>query len=264
MIADLTPPDGSSIVWPDGRRDEWLRSASEYADHLVRSDWPDMIRRYRARELNFVEEEALFTLGPVDALRPYVADWTTPVHYYGAEQWMRPIIARFELDALRPTLGIVVGESPSVVGGLLLPFLDVRVARLMADWLVRLKSARKIATGWLAWHGLSTVPFLVPDAVGPAGRSRTGAEAALRHLASTHDAHAVVTAAKFHGDEAAAAVEAMLAADPLDSVPARLPKVGDWLEQRRLPQVLLRDRAQALPPEAMRPHRHDAHDLHGR
>ncbi|WP_329253647.1 DUF4132 domain-containing protein [Actinoallomurus sp. NBC_01490] len=250
VIADLTPPDGSSIVWPDGRRDEWLRSASEYADHLVRSDWPDMIRRYRARELNFVEEEALFTLGPVDALRPYVADWTTPVHYYGAEQWMRPIIARFELDALRPTLGIVVGESPSVVGGLLLPFLDVRVARLMADWLVRLKSARKIATGWLAWHGLSTVPFLVPDAVGPAGRSRTGAEAALRHLASTHDAHAVVTAAKFHGDEAAAAVEAMLAADPLDSVPARLPKVGDWLEQRRLPQVLLRDRAQALPPEA--------------
>jgi hypothetical protein len=249
VITDLTPPDDSSIVWPDGRRDEWLRSATTYADYLVNSDWPQMIRRYRARELRFLEEEVLFTLGPVDALRPYVADWLPPQRY-GAEQWMRPIIARFELDALRPALAVAVDESPSVAGGLLLPFLDVRVARLMADWLARLKSARKIATGWLAWHGLSIVPFLVPDAVGPAGRARTGAEAALRHLASVHDADAVVTAAKVYGDEAAAAVEAMLGADPLDSVPARLPKVGDWLHQGRLPQVLLRDRELALPPEA--------------
>jgi hypothetical protein len=137
VITDLTPPDDSSIVWPDGRRDEWLRSATTYADYLVNSDWPQMIRRYRARELRFLEEEVLFTLGPVDALRPYVADWLPPQRY-GAEQWMRPIIARFELDALRPALAVAVDESPSVAGGLLLPFLDVRVARLMADWLDRL------------------------------------------------------------------------------------------------------------------------------
>ncbi|MGI5232163.1 DUF4132 domain-containing protein [Actinoallomurus sp. CA-142502] len=249
VIPDLTPPDGSSIVWPDGLRDEWLRSATPYARHLEESDWPDMIRRYGARALNSIEEEALFTLGPVDALRPYVADWPAP-RRYGAEYWMRPIIARFELDALRLTLGLVLEDTPSVVGGLLLPFLDVRVARLVADWLARLKSARKVATGWLGAHGLNAVPLLVPDAVGPAGRARTGAEAALRHLASTHDANAVVTAAKVHGDEAAAAVEVMLAADPLDAVPSRLPKIGDWLDQERLPQVLLRDRERALPPEA--------------
>ncbi|MFB9838887.1 DUF4132 domain-containing protein, partial [Actinoallomurus acaciae] len=249
VIPGLTPPDGYSIVWPDGLRDEWLRSATRYTSSLYESDWPEMIRRYEARTLNSIEEEALFTVGPVDVLRPYVADWPAP-RRYGAEYWMRPIIARFELDSLPLVLGVVIEDTPSVVGGLLLPFLDIRAARLVADWLARLKSARRFAVDWLAWHGLNAVPLLVPDAVGPVGRARTGAEAALRWLASTHDADTVVTAAKVHGDEAAAAVETMLAADPLDAVPARLPKIGDWLDQGRLPQVLLRDREQALPPEA--------------
>jgi hypothetical protein len=56
--------------------------------------------------------------------------------------------------------------------------------------------------------------------------------------------------AREYGEEAAAAVAALLAADPLDKLPARLPKIGGWLEPSRLPQVLLAGRAQALPQEA--------------
>jgi hypothetical protein len=41
----------------------------------------------------------------------------------------------------------------------------------------------------------------------------------------------------------------MLAADRLDEVPVRLPKVGDWLGISPLPQVLLRDRAHVLSAE---------------
>ncbi|MGH3374897.1 MAG: DUF4132 domain-containing protein, partial [Actinoallomurus sp.] len=164
--------------------------------------------------------------------------------------WMRAAIARYGLDVLPLALDVVAAETPSVCGGLLLPFLDVRVARVMADWLARLKSARKIATAWFAWHGARTLPLLVPDAVGPAGRARTNAEAALRHVAATQGADAVVAAARDYGEEAARVVQSLLAADPLDNLPARMPKIGDWLDPSTLPQVLLRDRTRALPPEA--------------
>jgi hypothetical protein len=147
-------------------------------------------------------------------------------------------------------LDIAATHNPAVCGVLLLPFLDVRVARLMADWLARLKSVRATATTWFAWHGLGTVRLLVPDAVGPVGRPRTGAEVALRHVASAHGEEAVIEVAREYGDEAATVVAALLAADPLENFPARLPKLGEWLEPARLPQVMLGDRTLALPPEA--------------
>jgi hypothetical protein len=247
VIPDLEPPAGAAIVWPQGLREEWASTAREYA-RVRENDWPKRVRRYEAGELGFWDEKLMFMQGPEDLLRPVIFRWRPSPRYF-ANGWMRPIIARFELDALPTVLAIVAGETPSVCGGLMVPFLDVQVARLVADWLARLKSARKVAVGWLRWHGLTVVPLLVPDAVGPVGRTRVAAETTLRHLAGTHDADAVVAAAKVHGDDAATAVEAMLAADRLDEVPARLPKVGDWLGTAPLPQVLLRDRARALPAE---------------
>ncbi|MFV2180113.1 hypothetical protein, partial [Actinomadura sp. LOL_011] len=63
-------------------------------------------------------------------------------------------------------------------------------------------------------------------------------------------AEPVVAAARVHGDKAAAAVEALLAADPLDTLPKKIPSVA-WVEIRALPQILLRDRAHALPDDAV-------------
>jgi hypothetical protein len=248
VIPGLEPPADPVMVWPKGLREEWAAATSDYA-RVRENDWPARLRRYEAGELPYWEEPSMFTQGPEDLLRPVISRWR-PSPRLGADHWMRPVIARFGLDALPTVLFVVAEETPSVCGGLLAPFLDVRVARLAADWLTRLKSARKVAADWLGWHGLTVVPFLVPDAVGPADRARTAAETALRHLAATHGAGAVVAAAKVHGGAAAAVVETMLAADRLDDVPARVPKVGDWLDQARLPQVLLRDRAQALPAGA--------------
>src|SRR6185312_1581585 len=79
---------------------------------------------------------------------------------------------------------------------------------------------------------------------------RTSAEVALRHVASVHGDETVIEVAREYGEEAATIVTAVLTADPLENLPARLPKIGDWLDPARLPQVLLPGRAQALPPEA--------------
>src|SRR3569833_2370528 len=158
---------------------------------------------------------------------------------------MRPIAARFEADALPPALELATAHPTA--GGVLMPFLDERVARLMADWLVRLKSVRRGGLAWSARHGVAAARLLAPDAVGTPGPPRVAAEAALRLVASSHGDEAGARAAGGYGAEAGAAVETLLAADPLDNVPARVPKAGAWADPALLPQVLLRDREQALP-----------------
>ncbi|MCW2943392.1 MAG: pSRTUE45c [Actinoallomurus sp.] len=246
VITGLEPPSEPAITWAKDSREEWSRAASEYS-HLRDDDWPAMIRRYQAGQLNFLEEVGLFTNSPEDLTRPLVTNWR-PTRLWG--EWMKKVVVRYELDALPTVLDIAAKETPSIWGELLLPFFDVRAARLMADWLARLKSVRKTATTWFAWHGVPAVRLLVPDAVGEVGRERTGAEVALRHVASVHGDEAVMEVAREYGGQAATAVAALLAADPLENLPARLPKVGDWLDLSQLPQALLAGRAQALPLEA--------------
>ncbi|MDN3351522.1 DUF4132 domain-containing protein [Actinomadura sp. DC4] len=248
VIAGLEPSAEPAVTWAEGSRAQWSKGASTYS-HLVEDDWPSAVRRYHAREMDSMRQIALFANAPEEVTRPIVSGWR-PSPLWGCEMWMKTVVARFELDALPVVLDIAAVDNPAVVGVLLLPFYDVRVARLMADWLARLKSVRATATTWFAWHGVATVRLLVPDAVGPVGAPRTGAEAALRHVASVHGGEAVIEIAREYGDEAAAVVAAQLAADPLERLPARMPKLGDWVEPARLPQVLLADSTRALPAEA--------------
>ncbi|GGV36384.1 hypothetical protein GCM10010182_70640 [Actinomadura cremea] len=164
---------------------------------------------------------------------------------------MRIIVARFETDAAGPALFAARRTPASNVAGILLPLLTDEIARTMADWLHRLKTAGRTARAWFARHGLAAVPVLVPDALGKPGASRRAAETALRLVAGRHGPDPIVETARVHGGEAAAAIEAVLAADPLDDLPAKLPAT-DWADPRVLPQLLLRGRAHALPDDATR------------
>ncbi|MEW2352276.1 DUF4132 domain-containing protein [Spirillospora sp. NPDC029432] len=161
-----------------------------------------------------------------------------------AGEWLPPVVARFGLEALPLVLG-AVARSPGHHGEMLLPYLDAEVARTMARWLARLKSARTIARRWFRRHGAAAVPLLLPAAFGKAGPERRDAEGALRALAAEHGDEAVVKAA----EDAGPAVGALLALDPLEVLPARIPKVT-WVGPAELPQVLLRDRRTALPAAA--------------
>jgi hypothetical protein len=245
VVTGLEPPADSAVTWAKDSREKWSRAASDYS-HLRADDWQEEIRRYLAGARGYFDDIGLFLNGPVELTRPLVTNWRNTT----ADEWMKAVIARYELDALPMVLHLAANETSSICGELLLPFYDVRVARLMADWMARLKSMRKTAATWFAWHGVPAVRLLVPDAVGALGQARTGAEAALRHVASARGDEAVMEMAREYGDEAATAVAALLAADPLEHLPARLPKIGDWLDPASLPQVLLAGRARALPPEA--------------
>ncbi len=88
-------------------------------------------------------------------------------------------------------------------------------------------------------------------ALGTAGKERANAEKALRFLDQRGHRDAIRAAAADLGPAAAEGIDATLALDPLDVLPARIPALPAWLDPAHLPQVLLPDRRSALPAPAV-------------
>lgn len=250
VIAGLIPPTRQAMTWADGERERWtVDDSNSYTRRYERREHAIQAIETQQTGRGHGYEPALFIWGPEDLVLPLLGDWR-PSDLAGARSEMAGVVARFELDAL-PVALYAARSRPSGVGGVLLPYLDAEVALLTAGWLARQTSARRVAVEWFGRHGADAVPYLVPAALGELGQQRTDAEGALRHVASVHGSDAVVAAAREFGDEAGRAVEQLVAVDPAELFLDRIPTIGKWAGPDLLPQVLLRDRKQALPREAV-------------
>ncbi|MEV5408186.1 DUF4132 domain-containing protein [Thermopolyspora sp. NPDC052614] len=251
VIRGLTPPAERVMVWETGERERWAELRREELDRYSSDYWERSLTLRREGRFNPYLEPQLFAGAPLEQVRPLIAGWepdSAIFHRDAAPMW--PIVARFEADALPAVVRAV--KASSAHGGLLLPFLAAEAASVAAEWLVRLKGdARGHALAWFERHGVDAVPYLVPAALGKPGGRRSDAEAALRRVAAKAGVDEVANAARAHGEKAARAIEEMLRADPLEHLPAKMPVVGAWAEPETLPQVLLRDRAHALPTAAV-------------
>lgn len=245
VIQGLEPPAEPRMRWEPGERDQWAKTDSRH-HVLADDDWDRQIEDFRARRA-WGHRLGVLTYGPEEKVRPLLADWQP--QRWEAEIWLRPVVARFGVDALPVALRIA--EADPGLADRALPFLDAGVARLMAERLARPKT-RRLAVAWFGRHGLDAVPLLVPAAVGRPAGPRRQAEAALRLLAGRHGGEKVVDAARAHGGEAAGVIEAMLAVDPLEILPSRIPVPGEWADVKPLPRIRLRDREDALPLDATR------------
>ncbi|WP_394620702.1 DUF4132 domain-containing protein [Lentzea sp. JNUCC 0626] len=244
VLRDLPVP-APTLTWLPGERDEWLAMKGWWtARH---SDWEPLTAKMREGRYPTRNDHSLFESAPEELARPLLAGWT-PADTWGSEGWGRRITARFELDALPPMLRLAAG-NPHVSGVVLLPYATPEVAALMADWFVRLKTARAFAVSWLARHREQAAHLLLPAALGPAGPARRNAEFALRHL---HLEIGVDVVALAHSPEAGAALQTLIEVDPLDVLPAKLPAIGAWADVAPLPQVLLADGSGALSAAATR------------
>ena len=110
------------------------------------------------------------------------------------------------------------------------------------------KRWRKIAYAWLRAHVEHTALGLIPAAVGPKGKDRKAATAALRHLILSGHADAIRAAAGRYEEEVRAAVDLLLARDPR-IVDAKPPKPPPFLRVEQLPPLELRAGSR-LPDEA--------------
>lgn len=249
-VTGLSAPDDTRMAWLPGEQEEWAAAENDIASWAVHTDLTELAARAQAGRLQSdYQTLVLFTRGPADVVRPILAawdahDWTDE----GADNFMT-LIARHEADALRMVLGAAV-RLPATMGVLLMPYVNLRTARLMADWLVRLKSAGRTAHAWLVRHAGDAAALLVPDALGKPGKPRTAAEAALRTIAAAHGPDTVREAAAVHGSQAVEAIGELLDADPLVIVlPPKTVEPGSWADPAALPQLKLRS-GEALPAEA--------------
>ncbi|MFI0353197.1 DUF4132 domain-containing protein [Actinomadura sp. 9N407] len=256
QMAGLTPPGDRVVSWtPELRRRYHIdKPSSGDAPYLVRSHgWEHLVDLYEKSELSTSLQWSMFLHAPEELVRPLLPGWRPAPTGWHMQSDISGILSRFECEALDAVLA-EVRSRPQDNGDSLLPFRDVQIARLMADWLHRLKSAREIAEKWFDLHGAAAVPFLVPDALGTGKALRDRAVTALTALAGKLGAERVVEAARHHGDEAAEAVALLLSVASPAAVPAGLPERPaqppklPWLDRNVLPELRLRD-GSVLPLE---------------
>jgi hypothetical protein len=245
VIAGLTPNVTPGVTWLPGEREAWT-TKERWEQYWLAKEHPNQIlSRFRSGNLRD-NEWAVVALAPDELTRQVLGEWQPKDSWY-AEDWLRSIAARYELDALAPMLHFATHGGGAKTAEALLPLGAAEVATFMADALARLKSVRGTARAWFQRHPEIAARALIPAALGKPGKERKVAEAALR----TIDPATVTKAADGYGDKAATAIADLLAADPLDVLPARMPKFPAWVDVAALSQLILRDGGAALPHTAV-------------
>ncbi|RKR86860.1 putative DNA-binding WGR domain protein [Micromonospora pisi] len=251
VIGGLSCPDQPTIGWEPGERESWAAPEAVAGWLHLDKRWEQLANRQGVGELRSFDQISFFTNAPEELARPLVMAWRLPEDTWGSGSVARIIAGRFELDALS-TVVDAARRAPAAAAGALLPYASPEIAKLMASWLSRLKSARSVALAWMTRHPAAASRALVPLALGPAGTARREAEQSLIALAEAGHRGKVTTAAQGYGAAAAEAIETLLATDQLEVLPARMPTLPEWAEPKVLARVLLRDGSGALPATAVR------------
>lgn len=250
VLTGLEPPAGPALRWAPGEREEWAAQRTLHSYLGVPTDWVAAVHeavhrrgRYHWYQLQLLAE------APDELVREHLDD-LRPDNVWNGLAALQRILARFDEEAAGFTLRMV-RLQPSTLAPALLPAEGPEVAAQMADWLARAKTVRPVARDWFARHPGAAARDLVPVALGKPGRARTAAETALRLLAGTGHRDTVRAAAAGYGEVVVAGVDAVLDADPLDRLPARIPTRPSWLDPAHLPPVLVADRTAMLPTTAV-------------
>ncbi|PRX16732.1 DUF4132 domain-containing protein [Actinoplanes italicus] len=248
VVAGLTCTDAATVSWRPGEREEWAGTPGHH-HRPPTVGWDELARHVAEGSCDRRDPGLLFSRGPEELARPALLRWL-PVNSWDAPASLRIAASRFGTGAL-PALIKLAEDTPAEFGELLSPFASPDVAVLMADWLARLKSMRRLAHRWLLRHPGEAARALIPAALGKAGTARRQAERALLLLHANGHAERVRSAAAAYGPEAAAGIETLLDTDPLTVLPARMPAVPAWVAPVLLPRVRLRDGSGPLPAEAV-------------
>ncbi|MFC3495959.1 DUF4132 domain-containing protein [Glycomyces rhizosphaerae] len=239
---ELAPPDLDDLRWGPGEQDEWSETDGYIDDYWSH---PDRWNRNNVDDPKDWAFNHFIAYAPDERTRAKLAEWDGTSASLGTTT-LKAIIARYGGEIKAHAMALLKRKTSHREA--LLPFVNLDAARLAAGWLSRSRNERATGRAWLDRHTSEAAALLIPDAVGKDAKLRKAATDALRHL----DRSVVDEQAASYGEAAAAAVAALLDADPLDPQVPRIPKPGAWADPDMLPQVLLADRSAALPDAALR------------
>ena len=248
VVPGLTCESPITLRWKPGERDAWAQTDTGFTSMLGQiGDWGAVVRRAVAgRDWR---QAGIFALAPEELVRPHLSS-AEPSHTYDVGPALKRVLGRFGDDAIPYVLRTAL-SVPTSLAGVLLPFEGSQITGRMAEWYVGSKTIRPVALSWFERHAGAAARDLVATVLSGPGKERANAEKALRLLDQRGHREAIRAAAAALGPAAAEGIDATLAVDPLEVLPARIPALPPWLDPAHLPQVLLRDRRRALPPAAV-------------
>ncbi|SDA21373.1 WGR domain-containing protein, predicted DNA-binding domain in MolR [Methylobacterium sp. UNC378MF] len=174
-------------------------------------------------------------------------------HYVAWRRTIAVMLSRFGARAV-PGLVRLVAADPAQLLPEVEPVDAADLAPVAARAFHRTRKLRPAAAAWLRAHPRTAALRLLPETLGPAGPDRDAADAALRFLAAEPAGRAALDGAVAAYAERDPGVPEAVAAgvdsDPLEQVPAKPPKLPDWLVPAALPRPVLRSGG-ALPDAAV-------------
>ncbi|HAI7891796.1 TPA: WGR and DUF4132 domain-containing protein [Escherichia coli O25b:H4-ST131] len=131
-------------------------------------------------------------------------------------------------------------------------FAAIELAPLIARAFNKLKTLRQDARIWLLKYPEHAITGLLPAALGKTGEAQDNARAALRMLTENgHQPLLQEIARRYNQPEVTDAVNALLALDPLDNHPTKIPTLPTFYQPSLWTRPLLKANAQSLPDSAL-------------
>ncbi|MBK8594331.1 MAG: DUF4132 domain-containing protein [Holophagales bacterium] len=269
-VLDLSPLSmPESVVWPAGLRETWAETKSYWSRNLPQGDDGEVLNRLGLAELRkdlprMPDSELFARVAAWKGDRQFssgllcsaserlaITIWeAAPPGRWSDYDTHFAFLAKFERRALAGLLRVAeasLGRSVCTF----LPFRTTRLAPFVAEALSRLKSTRGDAQRWLLAHPEEAAAGLVPAAVGPIGKSRAAAAAALRFLATSGHEETLLAVAGRYGEAAREAIQALFSSNQLDVLPAKLPKLPGFYAASGFTRPVLRNTGRALPAQAV-------------
>lgn len=131
-------------------------------------------------------------------------------------------------------------------------FAATELAPAVARAFNKLKTLRQDASSWLLKYPEHAITGLQPAALGKASEAQDNARAALRMLTENgHQPLLQEIARRYNQPEVTDAVNALLALDPLDNHPTKIPTLPTFYQPSLWTRPLLKANAQSLPDSAL-------------
>lgn len=131
-------------------------------------------------------------------------------------------------------------------------FAATELAPAVARAFNKLKTLRQDARSWLLKYPQHAITGLLPAALGKTGEAQDNARAALRMLTENgHQPLLQEIARRYNQPEVTDAVNALLALDPLDNHPTKIPTLPTFYQPSLWTRPLLKANAQSLPDSAL-------------
>ncbi|MDS7877284.1 WGR and DUF4132 domain-containing protein [Klebsiella pasteurii] len=231
----------------NGHRFEDISDA--IVDAWQRQDYPALITEFKSSRTFRQEEWNLYMLAALPAEQALQAWNALSKEPHTGAEYVMTYLRLAGLPGFIHSLSRYPQENLPVA----IWFAASEIAPMIARAFNKLKTLREGAREWLLAYPEHAITGLLPAAFGKAGEAQDSARLAIRMLVEKgHQPLLEEVARRYHQPEVAEAVGALLALDPLDNYPTKIPPLPAFYQPGLWARPLLRGNGLALPDTALK------------